>query len=58
MRRPVRAPCCMRQWFLAVLLLAAWAGVFPVGSQEMEDVLYLKDGTSVRCPNGGEDSRT
>ena len=36
------------QRFLAVLLLAAWAGVSPVASQEMEDVVYLKDGTSVR----------
>ncbi len=48
MRRPPRTPCCMRQRFLPVLLLAAWAGVSPVSSQEMEDVVYLKDGTSVR----------
>ena len=48
MRRPVCAPWCPRQRLVAVLLLAAWAGVAPVASQEMEDVVYLKDGTSVR----------
>ena len=48
MRRPVCAPWCPRQRFLAVLLLAAWACVPPVASQEMEDVLYLKDGTGLR----------
>ncbi len=48
MRRAPRTPCCMRQRFLPVLLLAACAGLSPVSSQEMEDVVYLKDGTSVR----------
>ena len=36
------------QRFLPVLLLTAHAAVSPLSSQEMEDVVYLKDGTSVR----------
>ena len=48
MRLSARTPFCMRQRFLPVLLLAAWAGPSPVSSREMEDVVYLKDGTTVR----------